>query len=83
MPQPLVVPATHLAEANTTARTRERTLAWSFAARWQPPLPECRGHRRCNNCVTFALRWRRKVLNTIKAAEGKTVTAASLGGVEL
>ncbi|MEV4055130.1 hypothetical protein AB0J55_28350 [Amycolatopsis sp. NPDC049688] len=59
------------------------SLAWSFAARWQPPLSECHGHRRCNNCVTFALRWRRKVLDTTEAAESKTVTAASLGGVEL
>jgi hypothetical protein len=40
------------------------SLAWSFAARWQPPLRECRGHRRCNNCVRFALRWRHKVLET-------------------
>jgi hypothetical protein len=53
------------------------SLAWSFAARWQPPLRECRGHRRCNNCMAFALRWRHKILDTIDASEhchSRTVT---------
>ncbi len=45
------------------------SLAWSFAARWQPALPECRGHRRCNNCMTFALRWRRRVIETVDSFE--------------
>ncbi|WP_434219682.1 DUF7221 family queuine tRNA-ribosyltransferase-like protein [Amycolatopsis nalaikhensis] len=48
------------------------SLAWSFAARWQPPLPECHSHRRCNNCVKFALNWRRKVLDTIETSEDKS-----------
>ncbi|WP_420831493.1 DUF7221 family queuine tRNA-ribosyltransferase-like protein [Amycolatopsis lexingtonensis] len=45
------------------------SLAWSFAARWQPPLSECHGHPRCNSCVKFALRWRSKVLETAGAPD--------------
>ncbi len=52
------------------------SLAWSFAARWEPPLPECHGHRRCNNCVRFALRWRRKILQTIETSGNNAATAA-------
>jgi hypothetical protein len=41
------------------------SLAWSRAARYQPRLPGCvhRGH--CGNCARWALRWRRRVLNTV------------------
>jgi len=35
------------------------SLAWSFNARKNPPLPGCR-HQRCNNCMRFALAWREK-----------------------
>nr|WP_244180862.1 hypothetical protein [Amycolatopsis pretoriensis] len=52
------------------------SLAWSFAARWEPPLAECRGHRRCNNCVKFALRWRQKILRTIGTSGNDMTTAA-------
>ncbi len=42
------------------------SLAWSYRARHAPPLPECRGeHERCNNCLRFALRWRRKLLDAV------------------
>jgi len=27
------------------------SLAWSFAARWEPPLPECHGHRNATATV--------------------------------
>jgi hypothetical protein len=52
------------------------SLAWSFAARWEPPLAECRGHRRCNNCVKFALRWRQKILQAIGTSGNDMTTAA-------
>ena len=39
------------------------SLAWSYAARRRPPLPECVGrHAACNNCLTYALRWRERIL---------------------
>jgi len=45
------------------------SLAWSFNARKNPPLPECKGvHRRCANCLRWALRWRERVLATLPAA---------------
>jgi hypothetical protein len=37
------------------------SLAWSFHARRNPPLPDCVGHKNCANCLTFALRWRERV----------------------
>lgn len=46
--------------------TSADSLAWSFTARRRPPLPECRGtHRRCNNCIRYALRWRSRLLEAI------------------
>jgi hypothetical protein len=42
------------------------SLAWSFAARRRPALPECRGrHRSCQNCQRYALQWRSKLLRTL------------------
>jgi hypothetical protein len=39
------------------------SLAWSYAARRQPPLPGCRGHKNCANCLTYAATWRARLLN--------------------
>jgi hypothetical protein len=36
------------------------SLAWSFGALKQPPLPGCT-HTKCNNCPLWALRWCRKL----------------------
>lgn len=38
------------------------SLAWSFNARRNPPLPGC-PHAACGNCLKFALRWREKVVS--------------------
>jgi len=38
------------------------SLAWSYAARRQPALPGCHGHRTCANCLRYALRWRARVV---------------------
>jgi len=38
------------------------SMAWSYAARRNPPLPGCRGHRNCANCLVYATAWRRRVL---------------------
>ena len=35
------------------------SLAWSYNARRNPPLPECR-HKSCANCMRYALQWREK-----------------------
>jgi hypothetical protein len=33
------------------------SMAWSYRARHDEPLPGCR-HRRCSNCIRYAVRWR-------------------------
>lgn len=37
------------------------SMAWSLAARYDDPLPECK-HRTCNNCLNYALEWRKKII---------------------
>lgn len=36
------------------------SLAWSYNARKNQPLAECK-HRKCSSCLAFAMRWRRRV----------------------
>ena len=38
------------------------SMAWSYAARRAPALPGCTGHRNCANCLTYATRWRARIL---------------------
>jgi hypothetical protein len=38
------------------------SMAWSYAARRQPPLPDCSGHKNCANCLVYASRWRTTML---------------------
>lgn len=45
------------------------SMAWSYAARRQKPLPGCYGHKNCANCLRFALLWRQKVLRAIEEGE--------------
>lgn len=45
------------------------SLAWSYAARRQKPLPGCVGHINCANCPRYALQWRQQVLRVIEQAE--------------
>jgi hypothetical protein len=50
------------------------SLAWSFAARKRPPLPECakrlaetgKGHKNCANCADFAFEWLAGIEKSIK-----------------
>lgn len=46
--------------------TSADSLAWSYNARRNPPLPGCAhgkdGRGRCNNCPRFALAWRERAL---------------------
>jgi hypothetical protein len=37
------------------------SMAWSYAARRQPPLRGCTGHKNCANCLIYATRWRENV----------------------
>lgn len=39
------------------------SLAWSFAARCEPPLDGCVGHKNCANCWRWARRWLDGVLS--------------------
>jgi hypothetical protein len=46
------------------------SLAWSYQARRNPPLPECRGvHKNCANCPRYALDWREELLGGIERRE--------------
>jgi hypothetical protein len=39
------------------------SLAWSLNARLNEPLPECAGkHKKCTNCMRYALQWREGLL---------------------
>jgi hypothetical protein len=41
------------------------SMAWSLDARRGTPLPGCT-HRKCNNCLRYALRWREKVFRAVE-----------------
>lgn len=47
------------------------SLAWSFAARRQPPLPGCTTHKNCANCPRFALRWLAEIEASIATHQPK------------
>ncbi|MER5419888.1 DUF7221 family queuine tRNA-ribosyltransferase-like protein [Streptosporangium roseum] len=38
------------------------SMAWSYAARREPPLPGCAGHKNCANCLRYATAWRSRLL---------------------
>jgi hypothetical protein len=38
------------------------SMAWSFNGRHDARLPGCTAHKNCANCMTYALRWRDKIL---------------------
>lgn len=40
------------------------SMAWSKRARFEDPMPGC-DHRKCNNCLRYAISWRDKVLEAI------------------
>jgi hypothetical protein len=41
------------------------SMAWSFEARRQPPLPGCVGHINCANCMRYAVQWRSRLLDSL------------------
>lgn len=43
--------------------TSADSMAWAYDAWRSPPLPTCT-HRKCTDCVHYALRWRDRVLGT-------------------
>lgn len=46
------------------ALTSADSMAWSYTARRDDPLPGCT-HASCANCLTYALRWRQRVLRRL------------------
>jgi hypothetical protein len=46
--------------------------AWSFAASKQERLRGCTHPGKCNNCLRFALRWRKKVVNAERTRHPET-----------
>jgi hypothetical protein len=46
------------------------SMAWSYHARREPPLPDCIGrHKSCSNCAAFALEWRGELLSSLERDE--------------
>lgn len=41
------------------------SMAWSFNARKNPPLPGCT-HQSCANCIKWALRWRTAIMGSLQ-----------------
>ncbi len=48
------------------------SLAWSFNARKNPPLPGCT-HGSCANCYRWALRWRERLMLSIASTKRKPI----------
>ena len=44
------------------------SLAWSYGARYSPPLPGCRGHINCANCYVYAEQWYQRIVTMLKDA---------------
>ncbi|MET9933932.1 MULTISPECIES: hypothetical protein [unclassified Streptomyces] len=42
------------------------SMAWSYGARHQAPMPGC-GHKTCSNCPRYALAWRNRMLRSLPA----------------
>lgn len=40
------------------------SMAWSFRARRDQPLPGCK-HRKCTNCIRYATHWRTRLLRDL------------------
>ncbi len=47
------------------------SLAWSYAARREQPLPGCTTHKNCANCLHYALRWLSQVERLINASAAR------------
>lgn len=56
-------------EANHDVLFSADSLAWSYAARMDDRLPGHTGHKNCANCLEYALIWRQKLLDRLRAAE--------------
>ncbi|MET8655110.1 DUF7221 family queuine tRNA-ribosyltransferase-like protein [Nocardia aurea] len=48
------------------------SMAWSYCAREEDPLPGCTTHINCANCLRYALIWRDKVLTRLTPAPAPT-----------
>lgn len=51
------------------------SLAWSYAARREKPLPGC-PHRSCANCLDFALQWRERLLRSLSSVPARQLRLA-------
>ncbi|MFG2001730.1 hypothetical protein ACGFNU_21520 [Spirillospora sp. NPDC048911] len=54
--------------------TTADSMAWSYQARRNPPLPGCSGHKNCANCMRYALAWRDRVLATVDGPQQLDLT---------
>lgn len=56
------------------------SMAWSYDARRNDPLPGCTGHKNCANCLRYALTWHEKVRKMIDTVEPDLFTCAPCAG---
>lgn len=49
------------------------SMAWSYSARKNPPLPGC-GHASCANCRRYAMMWRNKAIAALGPAQYRMFT---------
>lgn len=57
------------------------SMAWSFNARRNPPLPECARrarHERCTSCMAYALEWRAALLDRLPSSSASSSAASPL-----
>lgn len=48
--------------------TSADSMAWSFAARMEPPM-EGHTHKACANCLVYALNWRERIMGLLNAVQ--------------
>lgn len=53
------------------------SLAWSLNARRNPPHPDC-DHKRCSNCLRYALDWRERLVDRLGAGSVPASSAEQL-----
>jgi hypothetical protein len=47
------------------------SMAWSYAARCEPPMRGCAGHKNCANCLRYAANWRAGIVARLAGHGGQ------------
>jgi hypothetical protein len=52
-------------------QTIDSSMAWSYAARRDPPRPGCTSHKNCANCLRYAAKWRAGIVAHLDRGGGQ------------